>query len=34
MAVSASGILIYQGDKEAFEIVGGVDGQINLKRLN
>jgi hypothetical protein len=34
MAVTAAGVLVYKGHKgDLYEIVGGNDGQINMKRL-
>jgi hypothetical protein len=34
MAVTAAGVLVYIGHKgDLYEIVGGNDGQINMKRL-
>lgn len=34
MSVNSNGVLVYEGHKgELFEVVGGVNGQINLKRM-
>lgn len=34
MAVSAGGLLTYTSGGRVYEIVGGNDGQINLRQLN